>query len=214
MAIRAVVFDYGMVLSGPPSVEARRAMMRMTGFDEETFWKYYWAERHAYDEGKLDGLTFWRHIVRDAGLSDRLGEAEIAALNLWDARHWTVFNPAMIDWQARLKEQGIKTAVLSNMGDAVHLHLVREFEWLQRFDVLVWSYLLRVAKPEAAIYLHTLHELGVKAEEALFLDDKQENIDAALALGMKAILFVDENQLRDELIAQGFNAQLPLPELV
>ncbi len=209
MRLRAVVFDYGMVLTGPRDPEAHAALMRITGLPEERFEPLYWADRHAYDEGKLTGLAFWRKFIRDAGLNLAPGAA--AELNQWDARMWTTQNPAMLAWQLQLKQRGILTAILSNMGDNVLDNMKREFDWLPRFDVLVWSYQLRMAKPEPAIYRHVLKGLGTRAEETLFLDDKLVNIEAALALGFRAIQFSSVQKLRADLAAAGMNAELPLP---
>ncbi len=117
----------------------------------------------------------------------------------------------MVAWQARLKERGLLTAILSNMGDSTHKTLLGTHGWIANFDVHVWSYQLRVAKPDPAIYLHTLEQLAVPAPQALFIDDKDENIAAAQALGMKAIQFSTADQLRADLIACGFDAELPLP---
>ena len=211
MALRAVVFDYGLVLTGKPDPTAHAAMVRITGLTEERFEQHYWADRHAYDEGKLNGITFWQKLVRDAGLDHCLGDAEIEELNQWDARHWTVQNPAMLAWQQQLKKSGLLTAILSNMGDTVHQNIARAFDWLDRFDALVWSYQLGIAKPDAEIYRHTLKLLGVAAEESLFIDDKQVNIDAAQALGMHALLFTTVEKLRADLIATGLERELPLP---
>jgi putative hydrolase of the HAD superfamily len=209
LAVRAVVFDFGMVLTGSPDPAAHAELLRITGLSAERLDGLYWADRHAYDEGKLTGLEFWRKLCRDAGLS--LSPAGIEELNLWDARMWTTQNPAMVSWQQRLKERGLLTGILSNMGDNVHANILREFAWLAGFDVLVWSYELRLAKPDPAIYAHLLEKLGTRPEETLFLDDKPVNIEAAQALGMKGIVFSTVEQLRADLIAQGFEAELPLP---
>ena len=69
LALLAVVFDYGMVLTSDPDREAYEALQRISGLSAERLDKFYWADRHAYDEGKLTGLEFWHKIVRDAGLS-------------------------------------------------------------------------------------------------------------------------------------------------
>ena len=209
MGLRAVVFDYGMVLTGPPDPEAHASMVRITGLDEARFESCYWADRHAYDEGKLTGIAFWQKLVHDAGLN--LDTAAVEELCLWDARMWTTVNPAMLAWQLALKQRGLRTAILSNMGDNVLENMMREFDWFPRFDVLVWSYQLRMAKPDPAIYRYVLEQLGAKPEETLFLDDKQVNVDAAEALGMKAILFSTVDQLRADLKARGFDSELPLP---
>jgi FMN phosphatase YigB (HAD superfamily) len=51
----------------------------------------------------------------------------------------------------------------------------------------------------------------MKPGEALFLDDKRVNFEAARALGIKAIQFSTIERLRAELIAAGLDATLPLP---
>ena len=135
----------------------------------------------------------------------------MAELNLWDARMWTTENPAMLAWQQRLKERGLLTAILSNMGDNVLDNMKREFDWLSRFDVLVWSYQLRMAKPDPAIYRHVLAELGTQPAETLFIDDRAVNVQAALALGFQAIEFSSVEKLRADLVAAGLASELPLP---
>lgn len=209
MGLRAVVFDYGMVLTGPPDPKAYSELIRITGLPSDRLDHFYWADRHAFDEGKLNGLSFWRKVTTDAGLT--LSSIAIGELALWDARMWTTQNDAMLAWQQMLKQKGILTAILSNIGDTVLANMQRELKWLNRFDVHVWSYQLHMAKPDAAIYLHTLKQLGTKPEETLFIDDKQVNIDAANGVGMKGILFTNADQLRADLSAQGFSKELPLP---
>jgi putative hydrolase of the HAD superfamily len=209
LRLRAVVFDYGMVLTGPPNPEAHAALLRLTGLPLERFESLYWVDRHAYDEGKLTGIAFWQKLVRDGGLS--LSQETIEELNRWDACMWTTENPAMVAWQSALKQRGLLTAILSNMGDSVLESVEQNFDWIHRFDVLVWSFQLSLAKPDPAIYLYVLAKLGTLPEETLFLDDKPVNIEAALALGMKAIEFSTVEQLRADLISAGFDAELPLP---
>ena len=209
MALRAVVFDYGMVLTAAPDQESHDAMVRITGLPVDRFESLYWADRHAYDEGKLSGITFWQKLLRDAKLS--LGEDALHELNRLDARMWTTQNPRMVAWQLQLKQHGIRTAILSNMGDTVLASIQAEFKWIENFDVLVWSYQLHMAKPDPRIYLHTLQQLGTKPEETLFLDDRQVNVDAAIALGMKSLQFSTIDRLRVDLVAAGFDSNLPLP---
>lgn len=209
LALRAVIFDYGRVLTGPPDPAAYAELLRITRLSADRLDQFYWKDRNAYDEGKLTGLGFWRKIARDEGL--KLSESEIAELNLWDARMWTRGAPAMLAWQLAIKQRGLLTAIVSNMGDSVHEHMVRELRWLSRFDVLVWSYQLGIAKPDPAIYRYVLEKLGTQPAETLFIDDKAENVDAAVALGMKGIIFSDLEKLRADLVKSGLSNELPLP---
>ncbi len=68
-----------------------------------------------------------------------------------------------------------------------------------------------MAKPDPAIYHYLLKELGTQPKETLFLDDRQVNVEAALALGMPALEFTTVDRLRSDLVAHGYDAELPLP---
>lgn len=208
MKIRGVIFDYGMVLTGPPVAEAHAAMVRIAGLPVEEFERFYWADRHAYDEGKLSGVAYWENFKRKSGLE--LTDMQLAELNRQDARMWTTTDPAMLAWQQKLKANGIRTAILSNMGDSVLESIEREFAWIHGFDTLVWSYQHGLAKPDPAIYTHALEQLGTAPGETLFVDDKLENIVAARALGIGAVQFSTAARLREELAATGW--EIPLPD--
>lgn len=209
MPVRAVVFDYGMVLTGPPDPQAHAAMVRITGLPADRFEKMYWADRDAYDAGSLTGHAFWQKLASEAGINPT--PQVIDELVAWDVRMWTTENPEMFAWQIKLKQSGLLTAIVSNMGDTIHLAMQRDRPWLSRFDVLVWSYQLRITKPDAAIYRHVLEKLGTEPAETLFIDDRKSNVDAAIQIGMKGIVFTNVNRLRADLIAQGLDKELPLP---
>jgi putative hydrolase of the HAD superfamily len=209
LALRAVIFDYGMVLSGPPDPKAHAELMRITGLSAEQLDPLYWADRHAFDEGKLPGETYWRDILHQAELN--LPPSAVAELIHWDGRMWMTLNPPMLAWQGALKARGFLTAILSNIGDTTQQAMERECKWLTRFDVLVWSYRLRMAKPDPAIYRYTLEKLGLQPAETLFIDDRQVNVEAATALGMRALQFTNVDQLRADLIEQRLDNELPLP---
>jgi putative hydrolase of the HAD superfamily len=209
LSLQAVVFDYGMVLSGPQDPAAYAELQRITGLSGEALEKLYWVDRHAYDRGELTGLEFWQKLVRDGGLT--LSAAEIDQLNHWDVRMWSTINEETLKWHRMLKERGMKTGILSNMGDSVLEHLLEKHAWIEDFDVLIWSYQHLMAKPEPEIYHLLLERLGTAPEETLFLDDKIENIEAARKVGIVALQFSTVSQLRQDLISSGLDQWLPLP---
>ncbi len=208
-AVRAVVFDYGKVLSAPPEPSAYAAMLRITGLTADHFETLYWADRPAYDEGKINANAFWQKFTREAGL--HLPPSAFEQLTHLDAVMWTTENETMLAWQLKLHQRGFLTAILSNMGESVFERMKREFAWLSRFDVLVWSYQLGLVKPDPAIYHHVLKALAVEPSQALFIDDRPVNVEAANALGMRGFLFNTAQQLRQDLIAQRLDGLVPLP---
>jgi len=209
LALRAVVFDYGMVLTGQPDASAHEKLLSITGLPRARFESLYWADRPAYDEGKMTGIGYWQNFLREAGLPQ--DQEKVEELNQWDVLMWSTQCPAMIDWQLALKQRGLLTAILSNMGDAVLTKVEHEFDWIRRFDLVVWSCEVGIVKPDPAIYLHMLAELKTRPEDTLFIDDKLPNVEAARALNIQAIQFSSVERLREDLIAAGLDGILPLP---
>lgn len=207
MPIRAVIFDYGLVLSCPPVPAARDIMLRVTGLSPEIFDAHYWKYRLDYDRGTLNGRTYWQNIARDAGLS--LTPEQVETLVEQDVRLWATVDPVMLNWATNLNKAGFKIAILSNMGEDLLAHMRDNFGWLDGFHHLTWSCELNTVKPEPEIYRYTLKNLGVEPNEALFLDDKPENIEGARAVGMHALLFRNAESLQRDLEQDRAFARLP-----
>lgn len=210
MTIRGVIFDYGMVLSNAQDPVAHQRLLEITGLDLAIFEDYYWQYRHIYDEGHIDGVTYWRWILADTGLT-RTPE-QINELIEQDLLMWSSVNEEMLAWATALHNCGMRTAILSNMGEDHMHHMRREFAWLQHFDHLTWSCELKIAKPDPGIYTYTCEKLGVEPCEALFLDDKLVNVEAARSVGLKAIQFENVTQLRQALEAQNLLSGWPQPD--
>jgi hypothetical protein len=113
-----------------------------------------------------------------------------------DGAMWCAQNDAMVAWQQRLRLTGVKTAILSNMGDAVNCAIERECSWVHSVDAHIWSHEFGCTKPDERIYQHTLDRLGVEPGQALFLDDREENVLAARRCRMHSLAFSAVSQLR------------------
>ena len=195
------------MLSKTADPAARERLLAITGLSPERFDSQYWKYRLDYDRGTLNGRTYWQAIGRDTGVA--MDAERIDSLIEQDILLWASLNPVMLDWLTRVRARGLKTAILSNMGEDLLAHMRKHFQWLDEFDHLTWSCELRSTKPEAAIYQHTLEKLGVRAEDALFLDDKTENVEGARAVGMHALLFRDPETLEEDLRREGWAGELP-----
>jgi putative hydrolase of the HAD superfamily len=206
--IKAVLFDYGMVLSGPPDPTAREEMKRILDVDDERFREIYWKHRDDYDRGTLNSAAYWERVAHD--LHRPLDAKKLSALIAFDSALWTRPNQTMIDWAAALQRAGVKTGVLSNIGDAMEAGIVARFPWIGDFTHRTFSHRLGMAKPDKAIYLHAAEGLGAAPEEILFIDDREENIAAAHAVGMQAIQYMDHADFQQRMQAAGFSGLLAL----
>jgi epoxide hydrolase-like predicted phosphatase len=91
-----------------------------------------------------------------------------------------------------------KTGVISNAWSGMRAYITAQ-KFDDAFDGLVMSAEVGVAKPKAEIYLLALEQLGVSPGEAVFVDDFDENVEGARAVGMSAIHFRDPESALAEL---------------
>lgn len=92
-------------------------------------------------------------------------------------------------WIRELKSKGYGVYILSNYGRWTYQNTTEALSFLEDVDGAVFSYLVHQMKPEPEIYQTLLAKYGLKAEECVFLDDRQVNIDGAKAQGMEGIVF-------------------------
>jgi putative hydrolase of the HAD superfamily len=206
--IHAVLFDYGMVLSGPPDPAAWARMRNVTNLSEDILHREYWAHRHAYDRGDLTAVAYWNKAAAGAGIV--LTPTQLSNLVEADTDFWSTLNLPMLDWAQRLQRSGIPTGILSNMPDAMEAGLRARHHWIEAFDHHTWSHTLNLAKPEPAIYLRAAEGLHTAPANILFIDDKTENIEAALAVGMQAIQYTTHAAFEQEMHTRELDSLLQL----
>jgi putative hydrolase of the HAD superfamily len=197
-----------MVLSGPPDPTAWARIRTLTGLTEEVLHREYWAHRHAYDRGDLTAVAYWHKVAASAGIT--LTPEQLEQIIAADVDLWSQLNPPMLRWAQQLQRARVRTGILSNIGDAMSAGLLARYEWLHAFDHHTWSYTLNLAKPEHAIYLHAAEGLRTPAANILFLDDRAENIEAALTVGMQAIKYTTHNAFEQEMRSRGLDSLLQL----
>ena len=77
--------------------------------------------------------------------------------------------------------------------------LCRKKGWHDFFKKIFVSFELGFLKPDLRAYSFVAEKLGVKPSDIVFVDDKEENVDAAKKAGMAGIVFKDAVQLKKEL---------------
>lgn len=99
---------------------------------------------------------------------------------------------ALLLW---LRERSLHTAVVSNFDYRLH-EVLRQLGLRPLLDAVVLPADAGAAKPDAAIFACALHRLGVRAAAALYVgDDAEEDVAAARAAGLSAVLIDDGGDL-------------------
>lgn len=185
MAIRGVIFDYGGVVCFHPAAEEIAEAAGLCGVSSEAFVRALWTNRLRYDAGQAP-YEYWGEAARlmertlDAALFTEMVRREI--------QFWMRLDERVIGWIGRLRAAGVRAGLLSNLPSPLGGR-VRSNGLLKHFDHTTLSFELRCTKPHRRIYEHAVEGLGVAADEALFLDDRPENVAGARAAGLKAELY-------------------------
>lgn len=180
-----IIFDYAGVISFPPPEAAGLELAGAAEVDPARFWDVYWADRSRYDAAEIDATTYWQ------GVSGRpLSKAHLDQLTTLDNRMWLHLNDDTMAVVEGLARRDVPLALLSNAP----LELARAVDgqpWAKLFRHRFFSADLGRAKPDPRVYTEVCRRLDARPEDVVFVDDRQENIDAALALGINAKLFTD-----------------------
>lgn len=90
------------------------------------------------------------------------------------------------------REKGYRIYYLSNYSEDLYYKTKEELSFIETFDGGVFSYIEKCIKPDKKIYQILLERYGIIPEQALFLDDREENIKAARELGIQGEVFTEE----------------------
>lgn len=112
--------------------------------------------------------------------------------------------PGVIEIVEALDARGVPLFAITNFSHEFFAAFrAVEAPLFDRFRDIVVSGEERLMKPDPAIYHLALERFGVAAEEAVFIDDNEANVESAAALGIRAHRFTDAESLRRALMAEG-----------
>lgn len=97
--------------------------------------------------------------------------------------------PGMLEIIEDLKSRGVGLYGLTNWPAETFTEARRRFKTIGSIDNYVVSSHVKLAKPEPAIYQLLLSKYSLKPEECVFIDDRKDNVDAAISLGMSGIVY-------------------------
>ncbi|MFJ7272660.1 HAD family hydrolase [Streptomyces sp. NPDC099050] len=189
-----VLFDLFGVIAQHQSSEMRTVLVSISGAPAPAFWDAYWRLRPPYDRGELTGPGYWREV--GAALGTRFGAARIGALIDADVSSWSGVEGEMVALVEELAAAGRRLGLLSNIPPELATHYEAHHSWLRHFEVCGFSCRIGHAKPDPEAYVWCVRMLGGQPPDVLFVDDREENVDAARAVGLRGALFTGVADLR------------------
>jgi HAD superfamily hydrolase (TIGR01509 family) len=146
--------------------------------------------------GGVSGEEFHRRLVAEVGLRLSLPEFQVA----WSDMFWVDHEVVRLIETAPVRRR----VLLSNTNELHWSWITGNYAAaLRPFDRLLVSHECGLEKPDPAIYRLVIRETGLPPAAHLFIDDIEENVHGARAVGMEAVLHTDAAALRRELGARG-----------
>ena len=192
--IRAVVWDGGGVLIRTIDPGPRRAWEARLGLDpaglEPLMFRNEVAQQAAVGRGGWDDVWAW--VGAHFGLidSDRAALAQ-------DFFSGDRLDQELIEFVRALRPR-LRTGLLTNAFRSARQEITHRWKIADAFDAIIVSAEEGVIKPDPGIYRVALERLAVAPEETLFIDDVEENVVGARAVGMQALRFESAAQAMEE----------------
>lgn len=197
MTLKAVFFDLGGVILRTEYQVPRQRLAESFGMDYDEIDKVVFGggPNGSGDRAVVGEITeeeHWLNVMeilkQPAGEYERIREEFFGG---------DVIDHDILDFLRALKAK-YKVGLISNAWSGLRAYILRE-KFDDAFHHMVISAEVGVAKPDPEIYQIALDQLQVQAEEAVFVDDFIENIEACEKLGMKGIHFKSREQAIKEL---------------
>ncbi len=206
--IRNIVFDIGNVLTD----YRWRGFLADQGYDEEMVERIGQASTLSPQWAEYDrGVWSYEEIIAGFVANDPEIRQDLEKV-FQNLEGLVELRPYAISWMRALQRAGYKVYCLSNMSQQSYEDCKAVLSVAQEADGAILSYREKLVKPDPAIYRLLLDRYGLEAGETVFIDDMPENVEAARAVGLSGILFLEKSQVDGELRTLGVDWEEGMPE--
>ncbi|MDE1856510.1 MAG: HAD family phosphatase [Candidatus Micrarchaeota archaeon] len=180
--IKLVVFDMGGVIINFSEADYFNYLSKTFGIPYKKVQRTLDPLITRMEYGRLSQERFER-LASDAL---KLPRRDLSWVKVYEVQ--ATVNRKMLDLAERISLR-YKIALLSNVSMSRYLVATERFVPERIFGRRFVSYRIHMRKPESRIYRYVLGKMGVKPEEAVFIDDMPANVKGARSVGMHAVRF-------------------------
>ncbi|MCA9156538.1 MAG: HAD family phosphatase [Planctomycetales bacterium] len=198
---RFIYFDLGNVLLNFDHEIACRQMAAIAGVEPRVIRELVFQSdlQWQYECGQVTSREFYDHFREQTRSEPEFAELLHAASDIF------TLNLSIVPLVAHLKAAGHRLGILSNTCDAHWQFVTAGRYWTvpDAFSVHALSFELGAMKPDPKIYEAAAELAGCEPGEIFFMDDREDNVQGALAAGFDAVLFRDTPTLARDLRKRG-----------
>ncbi len=187
-----IVFDLGNTLIRFDHRIAARKLSGRFGLDPKKIYDAFFDSEitRAFEKGEISPREF--HRKAESLLGFKLPYKEF--VNIWNDIFWEDEHACDI---ARILKKDYKVFLLSNVNRLHFEFITKKFDIMKIFDEIVASFAVGAMKPDRRIYDHVVKRAGCDRSKILYIDDREDLINAARSLGIDSIKFEGAEKLRE-----------------
>lgn len=187
-----VLFDLFGVIACHQRPRAMAEMADHCNAPHDAFDDAYWACRPLYDAAQHTARQYWTAVLQRLALP--ADAATIEWLRRADIDSWSRVDDDMVAHVQSLQNRA-EVALLSNIPADLADAFLEAQPWLHQLDLVALSGHIGVVKPDPAAFRHCITALQAEPGDFLFVDDRDENVQAAQDLGMHGHIFTSIDRL-------------------
>lgn len=177
--MKAIVLDmYGVIVKQTGDDFVPYVQQTFPDIKPEEVWEPWFKA----DIGELTSLEVWEAI----GFKGDIEKIEKEYLDTIE------LNDGFVEFIEKVSKC-YKLAIISNDSSRWSKYLRKKFDINKYFDVISISGDLKIQKPDNGIFEYTIKKLNVNAEECLYVDDREGNLEAAKKAGMNTVMMNSRN---------------------
>jgi len=192
--IKTIIFDYGNIIGNDPSNYIYKTISKKFGLSVTKIKKEFFKFIIPIEKNQIPEQTFWKKFAKNLGIDNY---KKLKQIWIKEFENHARVDKNIISMLKKLKKQ-YKLCLLSNNAISYQKASIRKL--LKKiFHVIIYSYKIKMRKPEKKIYLYTMKKIKSKPNECLIIDDNEKYLSYPKKLGIETIHLKSFQQLKKEL---------------
>ncbi len=189
LLLDTIFFDWGGVIADDPGDDFLSKLLLSIGANEAQVQEIFDSYMISFMKGEISEAEYWDNLKKHYGFTihDTISD---------EFKQWRglEINERVLALATAAKSSGFQTALLTNVIEPTY-NVLDAAHCYDHFDIIIASCKVGLVKPQPEIYQLALDTMKTSAAQSVFIDDKQKNLDPAIAMGFRTVLAQNPDQI-------------------
>lgn len=193
-----IIFDLGNTLIRFDHNISAKKFANLFNLDSEEVRRLFFDSdlTQAFERGRISPKDFYVRITGHLGVKIPFRDF----VSIWNDIFWEDEGSCAI---ARRLKKDYKLFLISNISRLHYEYIAKKFDILNIFDEIILSFAVGAIKPEKRIFEDAIRRAGGDKRSVLYIDDREDLIKEATALGIESIKYENSDKLDKDLRGKG-----------